>query len=314
MKKLLSVFLITSMFMFVIIGCSPKTQEKTAATNTITIQHAMGTTQVPSEPKRIVVLTSEGLEALLALGMKPVGAIEPYNGDPWYAYTKDKLQGVKLLGIESAPNLEAIASLKPDLIIGNKMRQEKVYTQLSAIAPTVFSEELRGDWIQNFQLYAKAVNKVEEGKKVLADYEQHIAQTKQQLGDLVKKTVSVVRFTAGQTRIYQLNSFSGVILKQLGFQRPENQNKNEFAIQVSREQIPDMDADILFYLTYNKGNNQSGTQLEKEFTSDPLWKKLKAVQQQNAFKVDDIVWNTAGGVLAAHQMLDQITQIAKQIK
>jgi iron complex transport system substrate-binding protein len=158
------------------------------------------------------------------------------------------------------------------------------------------------------------VNKVEEGKKVLADYEQHIAQTKQQLGDLVKKTVSVVRFTAGQTRIYQLNSFSGVILKQLGFQRPENQNKNEFAIQVSREQIPDMDAEILFYLTYNKGNNQSGTQLEKEFTSDPLWKKLKAVQQQNAFKVDDIVWNTAGGVLAAHQMLDQIAQIAKQIK
>jgi iron complex transport system substrate-binding protein len=194
------------------------------------------------------------------------------------------------------------------------MRQEKVYPQLSAIAPTVFSEELRGDWIQNFQLYAKAVNKVEEGKKALADYEQHIAKTKQQLGDKVNKTVSVVRFTAGQTRIYQLDSFSGVILKQLGFKRPANQDKNEFAIQVSREQIPEMDADILFYLTYNKGNNQSGTQLEKEFTTDPLWKKLKAVQQHHAFKVDDIVWNTAGGILAAHQMLDQIAEIANQIK
>ena len=65
--------------------------------------------------------------------------------------------------------MEAIAALKPDLIIGNKMRQEKVYDQLSAIAPTVFSETLRGDWKENFKLYAKALNQEEKGNEVLED-------------------------------------------------------------------------------------------------------------------------------------------------
>jgi iron complex transport system substrate-binding protein len=312
MRKLLSSIVVLSILILAIAGCTPEKTPEPA--NTIAIKHAMGTTKVPTAPKRIVVLTSEGTEALLALGVKPVGAVQPYNGNPWYEHTKDKLQGVKLLGNESAPNLEAIASLKPDLIIGNKMRQEKVYAQLSAIAPTVFSEELRGDWSQNFQLYAKTINMEEHGKKVLAAYNQHIEQTKQALGDLVNKKVSVVRFMPGQTRIYQLDSFTGVIFKQLGFQRPANQNKNEFAIQVAREQIPEMDADILFYFTYDKPEDKGGSKLEQEFTKDPLWKALNAVQQKHAFKVDDIVWNTAGGILAANEMLDQLADLAKNFK
>ncbi|WP_425423371.1 ABC transporter substrate-binding protein [Shimazuella kribbensis] len=312
MRKLLSSILVFSILIFAIAGCTPEKSPEPAST--ISIKHAMGTTNVPTAPKRIVVLTSEGTEALLALGIKPVGAVQPYNGNPWYDHTKDKLQGVKLLGDESAPNLEAIASLKPDLIIGNKMRQEKVYAQLSAIAPTVFSEELRGDWSQNFQLYAKAINKEAEGKNVLDAYNKHVEQTKQALGDLVNKKVSVVRFMPGQTRIYQLDSFTGVIFKQLGFQRPANQNKNEFAIQVAREQIPEMDADILFYFTYDKPTDKGGSKLEQEFTNDPLWKALNVVQQKHAFKVDDVVWNTAGGILAANTMLDQLTDMIKNMK
>ncbi|UXN73978.1 hypothetical protein N8D56_01040 [Devosia sp. A8/3-2] len=39
------------------------------------ITHAMGTTEVPDSPQRIVILTNEGTEALLAVGIKPVGAV-----------------------------------------------------------------------------------------------------------------------------------------------------------------------------------------------------------------------------------------------
>ena len=45
------------------------------------------------------------------------------------------------------------------------MRHEKVYEQLKAIAPTVFSETLRGEWKDNFKFYAKALNKEKEGQK-----------------------------------------------------------------------------------------------------------------------------------------------------
>ena len=79
------------------------------------------------------------------------------------------MKDVEVVGLESEVNLEAIAALQPDLIIGNKMRQEAIYEQLSAIAPTVFAEDLRGNWKHNFELYAKAVNKEDKGKEVIAD-------------------------------------------------------------------------------------------------------------------------------------------------
>ena len=115
-----------------------------------TIKHAMGETVVPAKPQRVVILTNEGTEALLALGIKPVGAVESFYGNPWFDHFKADMQGVTTVGVEGQPNLEVIASLKPDLIIGNKLRQEKVYEQLKAIAPTVFSETLRGEWKNNF--------------------------------------------------------------------------------------------------------------------------------------------------------------------
>lgn len=282
----------------------PKKEEKP---KTITIEHAMGTTEVPANPKRVVVLTNEGAEALLTLGVTPVGAAQPATGNPWYPHTEDKMKDVKPVGDELQVNLEAIAALKPDLIIGNKMRQEKVYEQLNSIAPTVFSETLRGEWKENFKFYAKAVNKEKEGQKVLADYDKRIKDLQGKLGDQVNQEISMVRFMPGDVRIYHQDTFSGVILKELGFKRPGDQNNNDFAERnVSKERIPAMDGDILFYFTYNQGNENKGSELEKEYTSDPLFQNLNAVKNGKAYKVDDVIWNTAGGVIAANLMLDDI--------
>ncbi|CAG9613047.1 putative siderophore-binding lipoprotein YfiY [Bacillus rhizoplanae] len=295
-----------------LLGACGKTNDKAEAKKeekqkTITIEHAMGKTEVPANPKRVVVLTNEGAEALLSLGVTPVGAAQPPTGDPWYPHTKDKMKNTKPVGDELQVNLEAIAALKPDLIIGNKMRQEKVYEQLNSIAPTVFSETLRGEWKDNFKFYAKAVNKEKEGQKVLADYDKRIKDLQGKLGDQVNQEISMVRFMPGDVRIYHQDTFSGVILKELGFKRPGDQNKNDFAERnVSKERIPAMDGDILFYFTYNKGNENKGSELEKEYTSDPLFQNLNAVKNGKAYKVDDVIWNTAGGVIAANLMLDDI--------
>ena len=86
----------------------------------------------------------------------------------WYPHIKDKMKDIKLSETESQINVEAIAALKPDLIIGNKMRHEKVYEQLKGIAPTVFAETLRGEWKDNFKFYAKALNKEKEGQKAIS--------------------------------------------------------------------------------------------------------------------------------------------------
>ncbi|WP_273831686.1 ABC transporter substrate-binding protein [Guptibacillus sedimenti] len=282
--------------------------EKQEEESTRTVTHAMGESEVPENPEKVVILTNEGTEALLAMDVKPVGAVQSWLGDPWYDHISDDMKDVEVVGTESEVNLEAVAALKPDLIIGNKLRQEDIYDQLSAIAPTVYSETLKGDWQENFEFYAKALNKEDKGEEVMNAYSDRIDSMSEELGDQLDKKVSVVRFLAGQTRIYYKDSFSGVILEQLGFARPESQQKEDFAEEVTKERIPEMDGDVLFYFTYEAGDGEANSTAE-EWTNDPLWNNLQVVKDGNVHEVSDAIWNTSGGVLSANLMLDDIKEV-----
>ncbi|MCE3198883.1 ABC transporter substrate-binding protein [Paenibacillus sonchi] len=274
-----------------------------------TVKHVMGDAKISGTPKRVVVLTNEGTEALLALGIKPVGAVKSWTGDPWYPHIKDQMEGVTVVGDESQPNIELIASLKPDLIIGNKLRQEKVYDQLNAIATTVFSETLRGEWQSNFKLYAEAVGKTKEGDTIIADYDARAADFKSKAGDKLQQKVSVVRFMSGKTRIYLEDTFTGIAFSKLGITRPDNQKyADTFVEEITKERLPEVDADMLFYFTYDTGDGK-GNEMEKEMLNDPLWKSLNVVKNNKAIRVDDAIWNTAGGVIAANLMLDELFKI-----
>ncbi|AZB44331.1 iron-siderophore ABC transporter substrate-binding protein [Bacillus sp. FJAT-42376] len=303
-------------------ACGGKTETKKEEANpeeAYQIKHAMGEAKIPKKPERVVVLTNEGTEAVLAMGVKPVGAVQSWLGDPWYDHIKKDMKDVKTVGTESEVNLEAIAALKPDLIIGNKMRQEAVYEKLNAIAPTVFSETLRGDWKENFSLYSKALDREEEGKKVIGDFDKRIDSIKEQAGDKLSQKVSVVRFMAGKTRVYYDDSFSGVIFKQLGIKHPEGTDKlfaadqkDQFMREVGKEAIPQMDGDMIFYFTYAPPGDTEAVKTEEEFTKDPLWQNLNAVKNNKVYKVDDAIWNTAGGVMAANKMLDEVEKYIVQ--
>lgn len=272
------------------------------------IEHAMGQTEVPDNPQRVIVLTNEGTEALLAIGITPIGAAQSWLGDPWYPHIAEAMADATNLGKESAINLELVAALQPDLILANKQRHEEIYPQLSAIAPTVISERLRGDWRKNFELYAKAVGRSEEGAAALAEFEANVAALSDKLGDFKNEKVSVIRFLPTQIRIYQLDSFSGFILREVGFDRPANQNVEEFAIRTGKESIPDMDGDRIFHFTWETGDGK-GFAAREDAMSDPLWQTLDAVKAGRVYEVSDPIWNTAGGILAANLMLKDIARI-----
>ncbi|MED4650834.1 iron(III) dicitrate-binding protein [Bacillus pseudomycoides] len=314
MTRTKNIFILCIVMLTVMIaGCGKeeKKETNTAAEGkeSYVIKHAMGETTIKGIPKRVVVLTNEGAEALLAVGVTPVGSTKPRAGEEWYPHLAKELKDTKVVGTERDVNLEAIMKLKPDLIIGNKMRHEKVYEQLKEIAPTVYAETLRGDWKENFTLYTKAVNKEKEGQKALDDYKKRIEAIKEKLGDKIVSKVSIIRFVPGDVRIYQKNSFSGVVLQDIGFKRPPLQDKDDFAIKgVTKEQIPNMDGDYLFYFTSDKdaNKNNEGNTIAKEWTEDPLFKQLQASKNNKVFEVDEVIWNTAGGIKAANLMLDDI--------
>jgi iron complex transport system substrate-binding protein len=272
------------------------------------ITHAMGTTEVPDTPLRVVILTNEGTEALLHLGVTPVGAAQSWDGDPWYDHLADKLADATSVGVETGINLELVAALQPDLILGTKVRQEKIYDQLSAIAPTVFTETIGGDWQHNYQFYADVLGLHELGKANLDAFAARTATLRASLGDGVKEEISLVRFSPGRTRIYYTDTFAGIILEQIGFRRPPAQRKETFAEEVTRERIPEMAGDRIFYFSDDKDPDEAKDNLA-EWTSDPLWNALDAVQAGKAQRVSELVWNTGGGIYCAGMMLDELAVI-----
>ncbi|MDG5472896.1 iron-siderophore ABC transporter substrate-binding protein [Jeotgalibacillus sp. ET6] len=312
-------FLLSGLFALIVAGCSSSDTEQSSESSdssgnseseeTYTVEHAMGEATIEGTPEKVVILTNEGTEALLSMGVTPAGAVQSWTGDPWYEHIKEDMADVEVVGTESEVNVEAIAALEPDLIIGTKLRQEAVYEQLEAIAPTVMSETLKGDWQENFELYAEALNKQEEGSQVMDEFNQRIEELSGELGDEhLEKEISMVRFMAGDTRIYHKDSFSGIILNQLGFARPEEQDIDDFSENgVTKERVGAMEGDVLFYFTYESGDGE-GVKVEEDWLNDPLFQNLEVVQEGNIHEVSDTIWNTAGGVKAANLMLDDIEE------
>src|SRR5690606_19295780 len=58
------------------------------------VKHIMGETKIVGTPERVVVLTQEGTEAVLELGVKPVGAVNSGLGDDWFPHILEEMQGV----------------------------------------------------------------------------------------------------------------------------------------------------------------------------------------------------------------------------
>jgi len=285
---------------------SPSPTAETNAVESRVVKHAMGEETIVGTPERIVILTNEGTEALLSVGVKPVGAVQSWVGDPWYEHIAEGMEGVEVVGDELQPNIELIASLKPDLIIGNKVRQEKIYEQLKQIAPTIYSDDLAGDWKINFSLYMEALGKKEEGERLMAEFDKRVRETSAKLTDKLDTKVSVARFSASQVRIYQKQTFSGVLLEQLGFARPESQDKDSFIEVMSKETIPSMDGDVLFYFVTEAAGKADAAKVVKEWMNDPLFKNLNVAKKNKVVPVDEAIWNTAGGYQAANLLLDEI--------
>lgn len=298
--------------MSLLVGACGSTDDPSGGGDSVMVEHAMGSTEVECTPKNVVTLGQGETDSTLALGVTPVGVVSPWTDD-WYAYLPDEVTNAEVVGTEIEPDLEAIAALQPDLIIGSKLRHEALYSQLSQIAPTVYSETIGVSWKENVSLYADALCLVDKGEEILAEYEERATGLGEKLDEQGKgdAEVSIIRFMPDQVRIY-LTGFPGSVVRDAGLKRPaaqtvEDWDASEQLIEISEERIPDMDGDVIFEMVSAEHYAQQGTQSVDEqieyWTSTDLWKSLSAVQAGAVEIVDESHWNLGGGIQAANALL-----------
>ncbi|MFE7704649.1 ABC transporter substrate-binding protein [Streptomyces sp. NPDC057486] len=266
-----------------------------------TLTHAMGKTELKSAPKRVVVLDVGEFDNVVSLGVKPVGYAPSEGDEAIPSYLKKDAGNPKNVGTINNLNLEAIAGLKPDLILGSQLRAADKYDQLSKIAPTVFSIRPGFTWKENYLLNAAALDKTAKAKSQLDAYEKKATKLGEDIGP-DKPTISMVRYLPDRIRLYAKASFIGTILEDAGLPRPKNQQIDDLAAEISPEKIDEADADWIFTGVYGdpKATKRDTAQ------SNPLWKNLKAVKEGRAKDVPDETWYLGLGVTAANLVLDDL--------
>lgn len=312
-RRAIALFLGALLLSLLISACSSLLQRQQPATPPLSpnegrvIAHAMGETVVPHQPRRVVILGA--IADVLALGIQPVGAstlgiAQRDDAGELASFIGDQAGDITLVGHTAQPNLEAIAQLQPDLIMGAKGVHDGIYRQLSRIAPTVVIDISQGvdAWQRYFKTAAEALGKSAAAEALLAEYEQRLAAFQQAMGDRLATTeVSVARFRPNVFRAYMSGSFAGAVLQDAGVVRPEYQAQDKAFENLSLEQISQIDGDVLFVM-----QDSSDQSMLARVKQSPLWSQLNAVQQGNVYEVSLEAWFLNAGIVGANLILNDL--------
>ena len=167
----------------------------------VEIEHAYGTTTIEEQPERVVTLFDSNSDAVLALGVAPVGISKVGYGNveengllPWTNAAFEKL-GVTPNVFDDAEgtDYEAVNAAEPDLVlIPNSGVTEEEYERLSQIAPTVPYAKIAyaTTWEEEAEVTAKALGKEAEGAELIESTKALIAEKLAEHPELEGKTAA----------------------------------------------------------------------------------------------------------------------------
>ena len=276
-KNLLKTLVVTCMTSIMLMGCGSTGNEKAdTITETITVTDVRGEVEIPKDPKRIVDLSGNS-DILSILGYKVVGTAnsDAYDYTKFPSYLEDTLEGAEILGysMQDTMDVEAIMNLNPDLIVISTV-QEKMYDQLSEIAPTVMIKLEALDWKEDIKSFAEVFGKEDAANKWLADYE----AKSEKAGDKIKaeygEDTTYLSFLAsgGQFFIFDEAGFGDVLYDDMDLAKPAGMpEQSDISLPVvTYEGLAAIDTDYIFLIA----TAEDLAELEK----NAVWNSLPAVQ------------------------------------
>lgn len=281
------------------------------------VTHELGTTDVPHNPKRIVVLEYSYIDALASVGVAPVGladdgkrenVIKPYTeviGTDWVS-----------VGTRKTPSLEIIASLQPDLIIADKTRHTAAFDTLSEIAPTIVLDSLGGDYhasVEQMAVIGAAIGKSEEMRARIAAHKEtmagYVAQIKPQAeGHSAQFGVT----SAKGLWLHSPRSYNGSLLEMFGFDSNMETGAGavyeKVYVPTTLEQLSEIDPEFLLLGAYADPSFVDG------WAGETLYENLTSVTSEQVVSVTAHNWSRLRGMLAAELTAADVVKILEEIK
>ncbi|EPD5573479.1 iron-siderophore ABC transporter substrate-binding protein [Vibrio parahaemolyticus] len=271
----------------------------------ITVHDAYGAVTFEQVPQRVVVLNWDILEQVLALDIEPIAAPNLPGYRQWVVnpYAPESIEDI---GTRAEPNLEKIASLKPDVILAASPQQDLI-PLLRQIAPVVYlpnfsqNEAAAQTAIKHFRTLGALFDKQELAEQKLAK----LNDSFKQLHDKIRQHYSapldvlVMRFsTPNSVLLSTENSTTDYVVEQLGLTNPIKVSARAWGIKQDRiNRLQNLEQSFVLYV-------QPFPQ-ESKLNSSPLWQAMPFVKKQRVNSVR-AVW-AYGGAMSLQYMAEAIT-------
>lgn len=223
----------------------------------VRIDHAFGTAEIPAPPTRVVSLSFIGHDFLLALGVKP-HALRKWYGDhphgvwPWAQAALGEAEPIVMQG---QIDIEAIAAMRPDLIVGQwSGMTAHDYRLLSQIAPTVAHRAEWGPygapWQEMLRTLGRATGRLDRAEAEIARLQARFARIRAAHPEWQGASAAMV--WAGSTGAYTSRDVRGRLLGELGFVIPAGIDArgslNRTYVRIPPEDLSEIDVDALIWL------------------------------------------------------------------
>lgn len=239
---------------------------------TITVEHKYGELNLDEKPQRVVSVGYSDQDDILSFGVKPLAVRYWYGDFPYsvWPWAQDELGDAKPLVLKGqALDYEAIAELKPDLIVGSSSGMDlDTYNKLSAIAPTLAQSGDYADWTMPWdvrhEMIGAALGFKEQAKNNVSDIQSKIEGLKDTYPEFFGKTATVAFYYNKQPGAYSSKDLRSRFLTNLGFIIPAEIDElagDAFYTSFSEERMDLLDNDLLVWLASEKEIEAAGNSI-----------------------------------------------------
>jgi len=250
------------------------------AAETKVFENSFGRVEVPVAPHCIVSLHDFSLtDQLLELGVKPCGSTgrKKLFSDVLFRGAEQRFNtaGIQYVGSQQSPDLEAIAALKPDLIVGLSYHAD-IKDKLSKIAPVVLLPARETDIKTYAKELAELVGKQQRYGEMLHEYQWVVSEFKKRVKDPSRITVTTLEVYSDGFQLIGRGGMDDVIadfgLGRVAAYREARQN-----VPYSLERIGDFDSDFIIDTYEELLDSEAST---AAFRQSPQWQNLFAVKNR----------------------------------
>ena len=313
---LLSLFTAVAVVLLAACGANKQTSKTTtssSAASHVTVQTANGEVKVPTNPKKIVTLDLGAADTIRALGKESNIVGMPKKTLP--AYLKNLPSSIKNVGSMKEPNMEAIAALKPDLIIASG-RTAQYVKKLKEIAPTVLfqtdNKDYWGSTKKNILSLASIFGEdgTKKAKSELATLDKEI-QTVVAANEKSNKNALAMMLNEGAISAFGAKSRFAFLYSTLKFKPTDAKIKeSRHGQEVSFESIKQINPDIIFVLnrTLAIGGDNSAN---KDLLNNSLIQETNAAKNKTIVNLTSDLWYLSGGGLESTKlMIEDVKNVA----